>query len=270
MSIVYVKGAFVQEAQAHISIAERGFRYGDGLFESIYIQAGQARHLNRHLKRLANGLQALRISAPKEELETLVQQLIVHNKTIEGVLRLSVSRGIGSAGYLPTTQDPPTVVAEITPLPEFSEDPLKLWLSNWRKPSRRSLPVEAKLSQGVNSTLARMEAHEHGCDEALMLNPQEAICEASSANIFWRLGGLIYTPADSCGLLKGIAREILLEEWQVQKAAFDLETLQGANSVMICNSIRGAMPILSLDPQGWQWFDSSLADEAQAILDATP
>lgn len=268
MAIAYVKGEFVDATAARISIGERGFRFGDGVFETMRIREGVIRHLPRHLKRLEDGLKSLKIPLPEESLEEICSQLLTHNKPWDGILRLSVSRGIGSQGYLPTVSTGPTTVAETLPLPELSEEPLSLWLSEWRKPSAESLPVAAKLMQGVNSTLARLEAQEKQCDEALMLNSKGAICEASSANIFWRMGGLIYSPDASCGLVKGIARDILLEHWQVQTAAFDLNNLQKADSVMICNSIRGARPVFSLSPQNWQWMDDSLAMQAQEILDA--
>ncbi len=268
MSIVYVKGEYVAAVDAKISIYERGFRFGDGLFESIRIAGGQTKHLQRHLRRLDKGLETLRFNPMTESLEEISETLIEKNKAQEGILRLCVSRGIGSQGYLPNVKTSPTIIAELLPLPELSEDPITLWLANWQKPSRKSLPVEAKLMQGVNSTLARLEAQDNNCDEALMLNAQGAICEASSANIFWRTGGLIYTPAVKCGLLPGIAREILLEEMQVQQAAFDLDNLRLADSVMLCNSIRGAMPVYSLQPQGWNWNDDSLATQAQGLLDA--
>ena len=100
-----------------------------------------------------------------------------------------------------------------------------------------------------------------------MLNAQGAICEASSANIFWMTGGLIYTPSTKCGLLNGIAREILMEKMQIQQGAFDIESLMNAKSVMICNSIRGTMAVGSLQPKGWSWVDDSLAIKAQRILD---
>lgn len=266
MSITYVKGEYIAADETTISVAERGFRFGDGLFESILIQDGQIRHLHRHLRRLQKGIKTLRFKSLSVSLEEICATLIERNSATEGVLRLSVSRGIGSEGYLPTVTDEPTLIAEILPLPKFSNQPLKLWLTNWQKPSRKSLPVEAKISHGINSTLARLEARDNDCDEALLLNAKGAICEASSANIFWRTGGLIYTPSTKCGLLLGIAREILLEKMQVQQAAFDLESLRHADSVMLCNSIRGAMAVSSLQPQGWQWEDDSLAETAQRIL----
>lgn len=266
MKITYVKGQFVPTENASISVQERGFRLGDGVFESISVVNGKIRYLRRHLKRLERSLQTLRIDAPAENLEQLCQQMVEKNGTSDGVIRLSVSRGIGSSGYVPLVKTPPTVVAEMTPLPAPMDRPLTLWLANWRKPSRKSLPVEAKLLNGLNSTLAVMEARDNNCDEALILNAQDAICEASNANIFWRMDGLIYTPADDCGLVQGIAREILLEKLQVQKASFALENLKKAQSVILCNSIRGAMPVFQLNPQGWQWVDDSLYHQANEIL----
>ena len=267
MSISYVKGQFVPAENAVISVQERGLRYGDGLFESIKIQQGKARHLHRPLRRMEAGLKTLRFRSLTTSLEQVCTALIEQNNASEGILRLSVSRGIGSDGYLPTVREEPTIIGEIMPLPEFNDEPINLWLANWQKPSLKALPVEAKIANGLNSTLARLEAYDNDCQEALMLNAQGAICEASSANIFWRIGGLIYTPSAKCGILKGIAREILIEKLQVHQGAFDLDSLINADSVMICNSIRGAMPVVSLQPNRRMWADDSLAERAQKVLD---
>ena len=269
MSIVYIKGEFVDAANASISITERGFRFGDGVFESIKIQHGKTKQLQRHLKRLNYGLTALRIKAPKDNIEDICQQLIKRNATSEGILRLSATRGIGSIGYMPDVNGPPTIIAEILPLPEPTNKSLKLYLTDWRKPSCNSLPVGEKLANGINSTLAIMQAKDNDCDEALILNDKDEICEASSANIFWQINGTIYTPDIKCGLVKGIAREILLENLQIKISSFNLDNLKSVDSVMICNSIRGAMNVTSLSPQEWYWHDDSLAIKSQKILGAT-
>ena len=266
MTIYYVKGEFVAAEQAMLSVSERGFRFGDGLFESILLKNSELRHLKRHLARLHTGLKALKIPAPEEDLSEIAMRLIQENEAKEGVLRISISRGIGSLGYLPTVNGAPTVVMELMPLREFPSHPVQLWLSSYTKPSIHSMPVTAKLSQGVNSTLARMEAEENQCDEALLLNDKGEICEASSANIFWRIGQEIFTPVLECGLVAGIAREILLEEWQVLPGKFSVEILKEADSVMLCNSIRGAVAVSALQPKGWSWNDNSLADKANVLI----
>lgn len=270
--LCYVKGNWVEESQARISIDERGFRFGDGVFESIAVRQGQARHLSLHLQRLSEGLIALKIPTPAENLTLLCEELITRNSSVANgfaLLRLSVSRGIGSRGYLPLVTTAPTVTAQLTPLPAMDNlAPAKLWLSEITKPSLASLPVQHKLMQGVNSTLARIEAAEQGCEEALLLNDAGEICEASSANIFWRdSAGIIHTPALECGLLAGINRRLLLAYWgdKVKEGRYTLEDLRHAQSVIISNAITGARAVQSLQPLGLRWNDSSLAEEVQAL-----
>ena len=267
MKIAYVKGQFIAENKAMVSVQERGFRFGDGVFESIRFASRKPAHLSRHLKRLTDGLEALIIPSPQENLADICAELIAQNTLNEGVIRINISRGIGSAGYLPTAlNSAPTVVVELMELPPPITQPLTLWHSSWQKPPLDALPVQHKISHGINSTLARIEAQKNGCDEALILNAKGEICEASSANIFWKKDDIIYTPADDCGLLKGIAREILLETWQVKQVHASLETLKNADSIILCNSIRGAMAVNHLAPNGWKWNNNSLEEQANAIL----
>lgn len=264
----YIKGEWVKESEARISIDERGFRFGDGVFETIRVRDSIARHLALHLQRLAEGLQAIRIAEPAENLTEISTEILRRNAVTEGVLRISVSRGIGSRGYLPTVSAPPTVVMETLPLPVIQTQPLTLWLSSLPK-INAGLPVQYKLMQGLNSTLARMEAADHGCDEALMLNSSGNICEASSASIFWRdAQGIIHTPALECGVLAGISRQILLERWQdkVQQRHYPLDALRHAHSVMITNAITGPRAVTALHPGDMHWPDTSLAEEARLLF----
>ena len=264
----YVKGEWVEESAARIAISERGFRFGDGAFETILVKNNIAQHLALHLQRLSDGLNAIRIKEPVENIADLCAEIIRLNAIKNGVLRISVSRGIGSRGYLPTVTAAPTVVIETLPLPLANAQPLMLWLSTSRKTSADTLPVQHKLMQGLNSTLARMEAADHGCDEALMLNIKGEICEASSGNIFWRdAQGIIHTPALDCGILAGISRHLLLEKWgaKVKQGHYPLEALRDAKSVFITNAITGPQAISLLQPTDIKWTDFSLAEEAYRL-----
>lgn len=266
--LYYIKGQWVEESAATLHVAERACRFGDGVFESVRVHGGALCHLPRHLARLERGRIALRIAPAAEDISALCHEILTRNAIREGILRISLSRGIGSRGYLPRVNTPPTLVLELMTTPLMQPQAIRLWLSDIHKIPPTALPVQHKLMQGVNSTLARMEAADHGAEEALMLNMQGEICEASSGNIFWYdAEGTLHTPALECGVLAGICREILLEQWQgkVQQGRYPLDALRHARSVMIGNAITGPRAITHLAPQGWHWPDTSLADTAEEL-----
>jgi branched-subunit amino acid aminotransferase/4-amino-4-deoxychorismate lyase len=269
----YVKGKWKDAETATLSIQERGFRFGDGVFETIRVEQGIPLFLSRHLERLHSGLAAIRIPSPAEDIRLLCHQLVQKNAaadTQHALLRLSVSRGIGSRGYLPIVTTPPTVVMELLPLPTLPPlAPARLWLSSIRRSSADSAPIAYKLMQGMNLILARMEAEEHHCHDALLLNPQEEIAEASSSSIFWQdSAGNIITPALSCGILASISRAVLLEAFAkagitVQEGHYSLTDLQAATDVFTCNVAMGVRAVTTIEPLGWKFTDTSLSNMAE-------
>ena len=192
MTYSIVNGRLVDAAEAVISIEDRGFRYGDGVFETIAVHGGVPYQFEWHMARLASGLQAVKISFPTESLRDHCRQLLKKNALADGILRIQVTRGAGSRGYLPETADA-TFAMETMALPPLPPKPVSLWQSTYRKISEHALPVRYKLCQGLNSTLARMEAAEHHCFDALLLNERGHPCETSSANLFWFKNATLYT-----------------------------------------------------------------------------
>ena len=181
MSIIYLNGQFLSAEQALIPVADRGFRFGDGVFETIRVYAGVAYQLEWHLERLQRGLTAIKIMCGVRR--AVCNQLIEKNNLQNGFLRIAISRGVGSQGYLPKADIKPTIVIETLPLGDVPES-ASLYLSQFRKTSPSSLPTNYKLAQGMNSTLARMEAQERGCFEALQLTPDDFVCVRLVAVIF--------------------------------------------------------------------------------------
>ena len=98
--------------EANISLDQRGFLYGDGLFESCKIYNGKIYNFNEHLSRLNKGLKALKINFPTTNLEKQCLHLINKNQIAEGILRISISRGQGSLGYLPLDEIEPLLIIE--------------------------------------------------------------------------------------------------------------------------------------------------------------
>lgn len=265
----YVNGRFVAAHNASVSVQDRGFRYGDGLFETVAVYRGVPYQWELHMQRLAAGARVLGFPLDTDSLLSVAQRLLARNKLKDAGLRIAVSRGVGSIGYLPVGAADATVVMESAARITPPADPASLWLSDYEKPSPRALPVQFKLAQGLNSTLVRMEAAQHGCLDAIQLNAAGHITETSSGNIFWRVGDTLYTPSLECGLLAGTTRAAILRlsPYRVKEGFFDLSVLQNADALVVTNTNWQAMPVTEIKQGGWCFLHSvALARELRAVL----
>ena len=263
---VYLKGAFVKESQAKVSVQERGFRFGDGLFETIRVNNGKLYQYKAHINRLQKGLKALRITYNIDDLEAIFKELIVKNSVKEGFVRLSISRGIGSVGYLPNVRGRATIVVEtVDPVKDITE-PIDLWLSSYNKIPDSCLPVATKTMQGLNSTLARIEAKENSCFEALLMDIDGKICEGSSSNIFWVKDNVLYTPKSN--VLLGTIREavIRISPYRVIQGDFSINDLKMASEVFMTNVAWLIVPVRSLKPNNLKWSKFEVCKKIRELL----
>lgn len=269
MTKIFLNGQFLDEKDALVNVNERAVRFGDGIFETIPIYNSKPYLWRYHAQRLQTGLAALQIPLV-DDLFNDALALIKENAVTQGLLRLSMSRGGGSLGYLPypyPSDAPPTVIMQILPSPTPPTQPVALFLSSYEKTSPHALPTHCKLTQGVGSILARMEAVDKGCFEALQLAPGNMIAEASSCNIFWRKEGKLYTSSLSCGALAGVTRRRIMElsPYPVYDGKYPLEALHKADAVVLTNAALGIIPIGVLLPQNWLWKSEALARELNEL-----
>lgn len=254
-TITCINGRFLPSARATVTVADRGFRFGDGVFETIRLEQGVPYQWETHMERLALGLAAIGI---REELPlaAMARKTLKRNAAKEGFLRIAVSRGVGSRGYLPFPPDMPAtfVIEYLPPLPAL-ELPLTLWLSSWAKIPPQCLPGKFKLAQGMNSILAMQEAVAHGCHDALQLTPSGMLSEAGSANLFWIQGGILHTPSLETGCLGGTTRDAVLRlsPLPVKIAQAPLSALGGADMVFVSNARLGIHPVAQVLPNSWQF-----------------
>jgi branched-subunit amino acid aminotransferase/4-amino-4-deoxychorismate lyase len=143
-----------------------------------------------------------------------------------------------------------------------------LFKSSYSRLSARAMPVRYKLCQGLNSTLARLEAAEHKCFDALLLNDKGQLCETSSANIFWFRNGILYTPSLKCGILKGATRAAVmrLSPYPVKEVEAGIKTLKRAEAVFITNSVWKAVAVERLLPLDYRWNSTAIARRFQQLL----
>ncbi len=255
-TITCINGRFAMAHRAAVPAADRGFRFGDGLFETIRLEAGVPYQWELHMARLAQGMAAIALTPPAIDWQEMARRTIHKNKAREGFLRITVSRGVGSRGYLPYPPEmPPTWLIEyLTPLPAPAA-PYQLWLSRWAKIPGQCLPAGQKLAQGMNSILALQEARDHQCDDALQLTTDGLLSEAASANLFWLAGGTLYTPSLETDCLAGTTRDAVLRlsHLPVRTATLGLGALEKADAVAIANTRLGLHAVRRIQPMGWEF-----------------
>jgi branched-subunit amino acid aminotransferase/4-amino-4-deoxychorismate lyase len=253
MPISYFKNRFLPESECHISINDRSFRFGDGIFDTCLVVNGRIYDFESHLKRLQNGLAAYKITLDTTDLENLCYSLIEKNSLTSGYARIIVSRGEnrpGALGYLPKDANPYLIIqTSEKPYPAFK--PLKLFLSS----QIAAFKPPSKTNNSLLYTLAMLEAQENGCDNALLFNNNGNICETASGNIFWIKDNILYTPSLELELIAGTMREKLLNLWDGEKheGKFTLHDLKSADEVFMSNIATIIAPITEIAPIGDKW-----------------
>lgn len=213
--IVFLNGQFVPEAEATVSVFDRSFLYGDGLFETMRVIRGKPFRWWEHMERLRKGGDFLGIKIPFacKALEKFATELIAKNQMPDALLRLTISRGVGVRGYSPRGANQPVVVMTLHAFagaPASGPAAWKLMTASLRLPAGEKL-AQFKTANKLAQVLARAEADAAGADEALLCNTDGFVVEGASSNLCWIAAGKIYTPPLASGILPGVTRAIITE-----------------------------------------------------------
>lgn len=264
----YVNGSLVKHSDASLPISDRGLKFGDGVYETVRVENFCLYVWEKHMNRLSISLDLLKIPADTSKLFDVCTKLIKKNNIKQGTVRIMITRGVGGIGYLPNKENEYGIVVEAMPIPNIPTKPIDLWLSNWRKIPPVCLPAAAKTMQGLSSTLARIEAEENGCFEAILLAIDGHVCECSSSNIFWVKNGKLYTPSLSAGILAGTTRDSIIELWPdgVIEGIFGINELESADEVFVTNVVWTALPVRSLLPNGREFKSNDICIKIREML----
>ena len=236
---IYKNEQILNHHEALISIDERGFLFGDGLFETCRFIDKKIINFEAHLARLKIGLINLKLNADFQNIETKCYNLIKKNNLQDGIIRISISRGIGSKGYLPTNESPNLTIIQTKELPVMPKI-ANLMVCDINPPT-----FKFKSANALQYVLAKIFAQENNFYDAIMLDEKGYICETSSANIFWIKDQIIYTPNDNCNMVRGTIRMALLElkDLKIKCGKFKISALKNADEVFVTNSSLLILPI---------------------------
>lgn len=245
-------------ADAKISVFDRGFLYGDSVYETMRTAGGEPLELERHLQRLRRSGAGIGLEIPfsDEALARSIKRTHAAAGNPESYVRLVVTRGAGPIALDPRHGHTPLLVVLVQPLvlpqADAYERGIRAVLVDITKNAGTSMDPSIKSGNYLNNILALREAIEAGGEDAIMCNPEGAVSEGATSNVFMVSGGRVATPSMRTGILPGITRQTVCElaaslGLPVEETTILPAQLRAADEVFLTSSVRGIMPVTRLD-----------------------
>ncbi len=256
--IAFVNGEMLPLSEAKISIMDRGFTLGDGLFETMRAFKNKVFRLEDHLDRFFNSTEEIYINVPysKDKLKEIISKLLELNELDESILRLTLTRGISSRGLSIDPAKPSTLVILVQPF----EGPPLVWYDQGIKvtlhPSSATqvsgISTQIKSIDYLSSVLVKKRAEESNAQEGLLLDDKGRVCEGTSTNVFIVKNDSIMTPSISNFVLPGITRKIVMELAKNQNNFIEpgdiwVSDLENAEEIFLTNSVIGIIPVRQIE-----------------------
>ncbi|MDP3008105.1 MAG: aminodeoxychorismate lyase [Methylococcales bacterium] len=228
-------------AQTHIDVTDRGFQYGDGLFETITVHNGKAVFLTQHIARLTAACQRLHIPCPNLDLlHTEIRQLCQHVE--QAVLKIIITRGSGGRGYRQPDDVQPTRVLSLHPLPTYPDSYATQGITARFCDTRLGLnPTLAGMKHlnRLEQVLARAEWHDDSIQEGIMLDINDCVIEGTMSNLFYCKNNQLYTATLTQSGIAGIIRALIISHETVIEHTYNKADLLAADELFVCNSVIG-------------------------------
>ncbi len=271
---IWINGQIFSEETARVSVLDRGFLYGDSVFETIRTYAKRPFALSEHLERLFESAARVWIEPPinLKELELSISQALEVFPLEEAYLRLMFTRGQSGLGLMPHAGLEANFVMILAPLVcpasvDYQQGIAAISLLQQR-PQDGTTAAGAKIGNYLPAVLAYREAKKHDAKEALFVDQNGSVAEGATSNIFWVKHGTLATPPLAAGILDGITRRYVLKSalslgLPVAEKYTSLPELKEADELFISSSIREIMPVTRLDGQAIG--DSQVGAMTQAL-----
>lgn len=260
MNLVSLNGKILAADQAAIACDDRGFLYGDGLFETFRLYGGAPFHFERHMERLETSAAFLGIPLPADRIKLCawIEAVAEENDHKDGAARLTLTRGTLPKGPRPNTtqQGAATLLIQSRPLPEGLEERQKSGVEGKTLPyplRAEGLALQAHKTLSYTSSVLALSKVSPNV-EPIVETTGGMVSEGATSNLFWVRQGRLYTPSLENGCLPGIARAFVLELAQregieVTEGLWPVRELAAADEAFITNSVMEVTPLVSLDSQ---------------------
>ena len=252
---VYLNGKFLPLEEAYIPVLDRGFIFGDGVYEVIPVYSKRAFRLAEHLNRLQSSLDGIRLPNPHSETEwaKLISELIERNPGDDQYLYLHITRGVAKRDHaFPQPPVQPTVFMMSSPLLHPATELLASGVSAVTAADNRWLRCDIKAISLLPNVLLRQMAVDAGCAETILIRDDSFMTEGAASNIFLAKNGTLLAPPKDNLMLPGITYDVVLElaaanHIPVEVRKIGKDELLSADELLLTSSTREVMPITTLD-----------------------
>jgi 4-amino-4-deoxychorismate lyase len=254
MTAIVINGALVDPERATVSVFDRGFQYGDGLFETVAVVRGEPLFWNEHLQRMTAGASVLGIPMPDLGLWKDDARAAIDTRCEREVLKLMLTRGVGGRGYGRPFPKNPTRVAYTAPWPAYPAsyiaDGIDVVTCGIAQVGGAEFATVKSLNR-INQVLARAELPDD-VPEGLLLDSSGNVREGTFTNVVWFRAGRAHTPRLTDAGIAGVMRaEIVLRLRQNGISCYVVDAppaaIADSDECLVCNSLIGVWPVRSID-----------------------
>lgn len=281
----YLNGKFLALDDTCIPVMDRGFLFGDSVYEVIPVYGGQPFRLDAHLDRLGRSLSALDIEEPmpRADWQAVFRELVVRCGASDALIYAQVTRGVAKVRDHGTVDGlTPTVFATAKPFTVTTPEARARGLAAITLEDIRWRRCDIKATTLLANVLARKQAHSEGADEAILIR-DGSVTEGAASNVFIVLNGLLVTPPKTNAILAGITRDVIIEladkaGLPYAEASISEEDLRHAEEIWITSSSKEVVPVVRLNDQAvgsgdagplwWQMTELFAAFKQQLRLSA--
>ena len=252
---VYLNGRFMPIEEARIPVLDRGFIFGDGVYEVIPVYSRRAFRMAEHLKRLQHSLDGIQLQNPHSEREwtDILNEIIKRNTPEDQYLYLHITRGVAKRDHaFPNPPVPPTVFVLSNPLTTPPAEQLQNGISCITVVDNRWLRCDIKSIALLPNVLLRQAAVEAGCAEAILIRDDAFLTEGAASNIFVVKNGKLFAPPKDNLMLPGITYDVILELAAANGIPYEVRRVTkaevlNADELLLTSSTREVLAITTLD-----------------------
>ncbi|WP_216831728.1 D-amino-acid transaminase [Alkalihalobacterium elongatum] len=251
MNYVLYQNRIIPKNELHIDMDDRGYMFGDGIYEVVRVYNGIPFAMQEHLDRLQQSAEALDMSVPysMEAIHELIHTLIEKNNITNGIVYFQLTRGIEPRNHLYSREIEPVLSGFSKPL-ETNMELQKHGIDAWMTKDIRWLRCDIKTINLLGNIMAKREASDQGCHEALQ-HRDGLVTEGSSSNFFMVKDDIIYTHPSTNLILNGITRRLVIDlakeiDAIIEEKTFTLEDLKNADEVFITSTTMEVTPVRSI------------------------